>query len=745
MRAIWERCLFIFCLIPPLLAVGTNYSILGRSFSSSGGSEPGATVSGATVFGATVSGAANRAFAATTVLAQAEKPKDIAGEWRGTVANLRLIINLEQNGSTYTGKLTSVDQGNASMDMDTVSFTTASRAVRFELKKIAATYEGTLSANGTEITGTWKQPGGSAPLTLRKPGASDNRKLSGTESGGEQTGILGEWQGMLSKLHLIVTIEGGTGNQLTGKILSPDQGNVSIPMETVSLAQKDVHFELNSIKASYQGKLNDDGTEIAGTWMQSGNNLPLTLRRPGAAAKATLKPRTMGRVPLEPCRTADGNTEGLCGKYEVFENREAHSGRKIALNIMVLPAQSDKPAGDPFFALAGGPGQSAVEAFPLAGYVSKIRQQRDVVLVDQRGTGQSNPLPCKLRDPQEAQAVLGENIPVEKVRACRADLEKRADLTQYTTSIFADDLDEVRQALGYEKINVFGGSYGTRAALVYLKRHGDQIRSLTLEAVAPMSYRLPLAFSHTIQDSVDRIIARCANDEACHKNFPDLKKEFLELIARLEKSPAHFELKTAAGETQAVVLTRGGFVANLRAQLYIPSIISLFPSMIHKAYQGDWQLYGATAMAIRGGIETAISRGLAFSVACAEDVANTDEETIQRETRGTYLGDFQVRQYQNACKEWPQGKIPSGFYTPARSAVPTLLISGALDPATPPSTAAEAAKDLSNSRVVAIKDGTHGTGSPCIDNLVSQFVEQGSANGLDTACVDQIHVPPFAK
>jgi pimeloyl-ACP methyl ester carboxylesterase len=558
-------------------------------------------------------------------------------------------------------------------------------------------------------------------------------------------GITGEWQGMVARLHLVVKIDQAPDGTFTGKLTSVDQGNVTIPVDTVSFAPPGLlRLELKSIGAVYEAKLSDDGSELAGTWQQGGNSIALSLHRPGAvSARPTLAARTLGRIPLQPCRTVDGNTEGLCGKYEVYENRKSQSGRQIALNIMVLPAVSGKPAADPWFAIAGGPGQSAVEAFPSAGFTRKVRQERDVVLVDQRGTGASNPLPCELRDPNDAQATIGEAMPPEKVRACRAELEKNADLTQYTTSIAADDLDEVRQALGYDRINVFGGSYGTQAALVYLRRHGEHVRTLTLDAVAPPQYRIPLAFARTTQASVDQLIDRCAANDACHKGFPDLKKEFAAIVDGLDKSPAHFEVKTQTGATQAVTLTRGMFVAALRPLLYVPGLVSEFPYMIHRAYQGDWNLYGAAALAVRSAIDKSMDRGMSLSVICSEDIPGMTEADIRRETAGTYLGDFQVRMYQRACREWVGGAIPADFHAPLDSAVPALLISGALDPATPPEASTQTAHDLKNSRVIIVKDGTHGTGSPCIDGLIAQFVARGSAADLDVSCVEGIHLPPF--
>ena len=557
--------------------------------------------------------------------------------------------------------------------------------------------------------------------------------------------VTGEWRGMIASLHLIVKIEQAADGTLTGKLISPDQSNVTIPIDSISFAPNTgLRLELKGINATNEGKFNEDGSGIVGTWQQGGNSTALSLHRPGAAAdKPTLKARTIGSIPFEPCRTSDANIEGLCGKYEVYENRKSQTGRKIALNIMVLPAVSEKPAPDPWIAIAGGPGQSSVEAYPLAGYTTKIRQQRDVVLVDQRGTGKSNPLPCELRDPKVAQEMIGESMVPEKVRACRAELEKKADLALYTTSIAADDLDEVRQAMGYGQINIFGGSYGTRAALVYLRMHGDHVRTIALEGVAPPEYLIPLAFPKTTQHSIDQLIARCAADAACNKDFPDVKKEFQAIVDKLEKSPAHFDVNNPSGGTQSVTLTRGMFVAALRPLLYIPQFVSEFPYMIHRAYQDDWSIYGAVVLFVRGAIDKQIDRGMFLSVVCAEDVPATTETMIRSETAGTYLGDFQVRLFQAACHEWVQGAVPKNVHAPVRSAVPALLISGALDPATPPEASAQAAKDLSNSRVVIVKEGTHGTGSPCIDGLMAQFVVQGSAAALDISCADQIHLPPF--
>lgn len=565
--------------------------------------------------------------------------------------------------------------------------------------------------------------------------------LSAQDAGARN--VTGEWLGTIGNQHLLVKIQQAADGSFTGTLTAVDQGNVTLPLDAVSFAAPGTFkFEIKRAGAVYEGQLSDDGNALVGKWSQGGNSLPLTFHHPGAAAaKFTLKPRTQGSVALEPCRSSDGNTEGLCGKYEVFENRTSQSGRKIALNIMVLPALAEKPAPDPWFPLAGGPGQSAVEAFPQAGFTAKVRQQRDVILIDQRGTGKSNPLECVLQSPGNAQALLGEPFPSDKIRDCRAESDKRADTTQYTTTVFAGDLDEVRQAMGYDKINVFGGSYGTKAALVYLRLYGDHVRTLALEAVASPQFLIPLPFAKGLESSIDGVIAVCAADAACRKDYPDFGSEFTTLLDGLGKSPAKFEINK-----QSVTLTREMFLSKLRSLLYVPPFVSALPAIVHRAHEGDWTPYAATVLGLVSTIEGSVARGASFAAICAEDVPALNDALVRRETRGTYLGDSQVRRYKAYCEAWgSHGAIPRDFYAPVRSKVPALLISGALDPGTPPATAQQVAHDLVNSRLVTVKQGTHGTGSPCIDGLIADFIAQGTAANLNASCADQIHLPSFRQ
>ena len=374
---------------------------------------------------------------------------------------------------------------------------------------------------------------------------------------------------------------------------------------------------------------------------------------------------SFGRVPLAPCAAAEG---ALCGSYEVFENRQAAKGRKIALRILVLPSLAAAPEADPVFFFAGGPGESAVDSLPNMRLAAKLRERRHVVAIDQRGTGGSNPLPCAAKDLASPNAVVGGLFDLDRIRACRVELEKRADLTQYTTSNFADDVDEVRAALGFTQVNLYGGSYGTESAMVYLRRHEDRVRSVALRAVKPVQQKLPLLLSRTIQASVERFLA----------GDPQLARDFHAVIARLAKAPARFEL-----HGQPASISTGTFISGMRLLLYYPRRVEQLPEMLRQAARGNWTPFAIAHLeTVRNG-EPRIYRGMHFSVVCAEDVAATTDAEIARETAVTWLGDFQVRHYREACKLWPRGEAPAGFFDPVRSSKPVLLIAGENDPATP--------------------------------------------------------------
>lgn len=454
------------------------------------------------------------------------------------------------------------------------------------------------------------------------------------------------------------------------------------------------------------------------------------------------------RLTLVPCRLDGLDEEVRCGTYEVYEDRNARKGRKIALRLAVLPALNPQPAPDPLFFLAGGPGQAATESAEFVAKVfAKVRRDRDIVLVDQRGTGGSNPLNCELPgNEQDQQGYLSEFLPVNAVQACLQRLESRANLAFYTTPLAMDDLDEVRAALGYENINLYGTSYGTRAALVYMRRYPGRVRSAILKGVLPTNFKMPLYYSRGAQQALNRLFDDCAADKACRAAFPQLRREFQAVLERLERQPATAEIRhPKTGNPVKLTLARDVFVETLRNMLYSPSSASQIPLLIHQAFENDFAPFVTQSIKINRALRE-ISLGAFLCVTCSEDVPLIEQKEIVQEVQGNFLGDYRIEQQVQACKNWPRGWLPEGYSRPVRSNVPVLLISGLLDPATPPRWGEEAARYLPNSLHVVIRNGSHSYSglSPCVDNLMAEFISKGSVKGLDTSCVERIERPPYA-
>jgi pimeloyl-ACP methyl ester carboxylesterase len=448
-------------------------------------------------------------------------------------------------------------------------------------------------------------------------------------------------------------------------------------------------------------------------------------------------------VDLEPCGLEGAPKEMFCGKHTVYEDRVARSGRTIDLNIVVVPAKSKNPRPDPVFYLAGGPGQGATT---VAGRWLNAwqREERDIVFVDQRGTGRSNPLNCEMPGGDaDAQGYLDPVFTVEVFEPCRKKLEQIADLRLYTTPIAMDDLNEVREALGYGTINVMGGSYGTRASLVYMRRHPETVRTAILNGVAPIAFRNPLYHAYEAQQVLDKTLDECEKDEACHAAFPNIKGEFEEVMARLQHGPATITVTDATtGGKTTIGLTRYTFAEALRTTMYYMPRARSVPLLIHRAYEGDFEFFATLGLATGKAIVDMLQFGMLLSVTCPEDLARIDPDEIPALTDDTFLGDHRVRNQMEACSIWPQGEVPADYGEPVSVDVPTLVLSGSLDPVTSVRWGEEAASHLPNSLHLAVP-GAHGVGGPCINAIARDFLETASVKELDTACVANMKLPPF--
>jgi pimeloyl-ACP methyl ester carboxylesterase len=447
---------------------------------------------------------------------------------------------------------------------------------------------------------------------------------------------------------------------------------------------------------------------------------------------------------LKPCTGYDTPIDAYCGTLKVYENRATKQGRQIDLNIVVLPAISSDAKADPLFFLAGGPGQGAAKLAKVVREIfQRVQTDRDIVLVDQRGTGKSNPLDC-INDDDSLQGLMETNEQtIAKLKACQAKYD--ADLTLYTTPIAMDDLDDVRAYLGYDKINVYGGSYGTRAALVYMRQHGDRVRTAILDGVAPPNMRLPLYFPRDTQRAFELLAKDCAADEGCNKAYPNLLERMRALIDRLDKNPPTVTVTHPRTGERADVRIDARVLANvIVSTLYSPIMATLVPAIVAAAEKNDFQSMLALAGMGGAGDEPNMSIGMQLSVICAEDAPKNTPDDLQKGSESTLFGKYVMSIQQQACAFWPRGTVDDSFYEPVKSDIPTLVLSGEVDPVTPPTWGEQTAATLSQSKHIVIAGTGHTAGSTgCGQRLIREFIEEGSTADLDTSCVDKVRRPAF--
>jgi pimeloyl-ACP methyl ester carboxylesterase len=375
-----------------------------------------------------------------------------------------------------------------------------------------------------------------------------------------------------------------------------------------------------------------------------------------------------GALVLEPC-TIDGLARpARCGVLEVAENPRRPLGRTLPIHMMVIPASNGTARPDPIVLLMGGPGEDAITAAPVfARLLAPLLEDRDLLLVDQRGTGRSNALRCELYSPKDPAVSLRHLFPLEAVQECAQQLGARADLTQYGYARFAADLEQIRRALGYGTLNLSAGSYGTRAAQVYLRTYPRSVRTVYLGSVVPFDVAIPLPNARVTEVALQRVFDACAAESPCRTAFPELSAEFRALVARL---------------------------ANAR------------------------------------GLDSALSVGLLFSITCSEDLAFVRDTEVRRDTQGTALGDYRVRQQLEACRQWPKYVLERGYRQPVRSSVPALFVSGDTDAATPLWYTKRVAAGFPNRHEVIQAGLGHTEWNECTQLLYQRFVTTGGVRGV---------------
>ena len=440
--------------------------------------------------------------------------------------------------------------------------------------------------------------------------------------------------------------------------------------------------------------------------------------------------------------TAQGNVTS--GKFRAFENRETNSGRIIHLDFVVLHATDDNPKPDPFLFFFGGPGQAAAE-FSDRFTNHWIRKDRDIVLISQRGTGGDNKLAFDYQTDgtTSLQQFLEPVMDETTVKKNLARLRGRFDLRMYSTFSAMDDVNDFREAMGYEKINISGGSYGTRACLVYMLRHGETVRTATLAGCAPIEFRNPLYHAEGAQRAIDMIFDEVQSTEKYRDAFGDMRKKFAEIVERLVEEPVTVEIiNQSTGKSEPVRMDRDTFVASVRFQMYYLDGSRSLPKLLAEAYEGNFRPFVLSALRQNIGLRQSLALGMLLSVTTAEDVLRIDSAEVEELTGKTFFGSSRVRAQIAAAALWPKSTLPDNFDQPVRSNVPTLIFSGTLDPVTPPKWGEMVHKNFPNS-VHVIVPTAHDIGGPCIEQIKQQFLDSGTVDGLKLDCVQKMKLPPL--
>jgi pimeloyl-ACP methyl ester carboxylesterase len=478
------------------------------------------------------------------------------------------------------------------------------------------------------------------------------------------------------------------------------------------------------------------GTLLCGTLCSS-------CRRPepGAAADGA-------KLALRECRLEHplrlSSIAARCGELRVPEDLERPSGAKIELHLAVVPALNRRAAAAPLFLLAGGPGQSAMAMYvSSAAAFARVNRNHDIVLVDQRGTGKSAPLSCDYPDDWQDSA-----SDISEVRkATLTCLAKYGDRVRfYTTMAAVQDLEEVRRALRYPLIDLYGASYGTRVAELYMRRYPVFVHAAILDGVTPPEQAIgpdtPLDGEHALS----LILARCRDARDCAAAYPQLQQDLAELRRRF--GPEKLELivdDPSSGLPLKIEFNRGMLSAALRFLSYSAAEASLLPTLIHQAALGDIAPLAAQPIMMARQIGDQLASGMQNSVICSEDVPFFADAKIDRERLSqTYQGTDQIDTLLEICKLWPRGAVDEGLHAALHSDVPTLLLSGDADPVTPPRGAERLARGLERHRHLVLAGEGHGQlATGCVPRLMAEFLDNAEPEKLDATCLERHTAAPF--
>ncbi|MBK6727599.1 MAG: alpha/beta fold hydrolase [Xanthomonadales bacterium] len=440
---------------------------------------------------------------------------------------------------------------------------------------------------------------------------------------------------------------------------------------------------------------------------------------------------------LKPCAVPGIEGEARCGRIQVPERRDTEGGRSIELKVLMLPATgpAEHKARDAITFLAGGGVMPATRYAPfLARVLAPLRETRDIVLVDQRGTGESNPLACELPSPIfERDRYLDPKRHADAVAGCARELSARADLTAYNTVEAMHDLDEVRAALGYEQWSLWGVSYGTKAARVYLRQYPKRVRVIALYGVVPIGDSMWTDLPANERRALAGILDRCREDQGCNTRYPGLADKLAALQVRLAEKPHRFKVGTADVAIEGIIDDRA-LLQLLGARLSSTRDGARIPALIDQLHAGNYA-------ALSEGLDDRpppVPPGVYLSIACGEE--RPLWQPADRERDGDWLA-----HERESCAVWPRARHDAAFWKPVASSVPVLMLAGDEDHVTPTAYAEQAAATLSGTRLLRIPNAGHGDVNPCIGGLIVQAIQSADLQTLDTACIKTLPEFGFAE
>jgi pimeloyl-ACP methyl ester carboxylesterase len=462
-----------------------------------------------------------------------------------------------------------------------------------------------------------------------------------------------------------------------------------------------------------------------------------------------LSASTSAAAPLnfERCQIQFNATEidAECATLTRPENPTKNNGKTIDLFVAKLPSTSPSPAEDAFTLIQGGPGGSSVDmTISYSAFLDIIRSKRDIIVLDQRGTGRSNKLNCELDDDAVSANAFDPIVTAQLTRDCVAKL-KDHDLGSYTTSVAVQDLDALRTAAGYSQLSIYGVSYGTRVAQHYLRRYPQNTRTLIIDGVVDVGLNLAGAeIARRSQDAFDQMVNRCNQTPSCKDKFGDVAQQFTELRQRLKAQPVEVTVAHPnTGKSQTVTISDNDLLVAVRLMPYSTEGVSLLPLLINNAYLGNY-----TSLAVQSIIGTeSISEGFAMgmhnSVMCTEDAPYVNSNAAEQ-AKDTYFGSMMIDSMRVTCQNWPKGIIDKDFLETFESDVPVLILSGETDPITPPQNGERASKMFKNSKHLVVPSHGHGVvGRGCVPFLVKDFLLNANLDDIKADCIDRENSMPF--